>query len=97
MSEKQVACTLVSIYLDSTWLEHAIENKQYKNFRLLIQTYVQSRFSRDRSGTSFSTTFWVWFFKKNASKVIFVILCYKVITDQFPVSNWLYFLRYCAK
>ena len=40
-------------------------------FRLLIQRYAQFQFFRKESGTSFSTTFCIWFFKKNIFHVKF--------------------------
>ena len=42
-----------------------------KNFRILIQRYAELRFFRKASGTSFSTTFCVWFFKKKVSYIMF--------------------------
>ena len=41
------------------------------NFRLLIQRYAQFWVCRKESSISFSTTFCVWFFKRNVSHVIF--------------------------
>ena len=46
------------------------ENYLKFNFRLLIQRYAQFWFFRKGSGTSFSTTFCVRFFKKNISHAI---------------------------
>ena len=42
-----------------------------RNFRVLIQKYAQFRVFGKGSRTSFSTTFYVWFFKKNVSHGIF--------------------------
>ena len=47
------------------------KNKLYKTLRLLIQRNTQFWFFRKGSGNSFSTTFFVWFFKKNVSHVMF--------------------------
>ena len=45
-----------------------------QNFRLLNQRYAQFWLFRKMSGNSFSTTFYVWFFKKNVSHVTFILL-----------------------
>ena len=56
-------CSLVSKYFDSPQL--AIQWKQtVQNFRLLILRYAQFEFFRKGSGTSFSTTFCVYFSRK---------------------------------
>ena len=62
-------CSLILIYFDSPQL--GIQEKQtVQNLRLLIQRCAQSWVFRKRSGNSFSTTFCVWFFKKNVSHML---------------------------
>ena len=56
----------------AAWFQHILialnfpyyKNKLYKMFRLLIQKCAQFPFFRKGSGTSFSTTFYVWSFAK---------------------------------
>ena len=71
MREKQVVFTLVLKYCDSPPLGHTIK-KLYET-RDLIQR-LNFDFFRKRLGTSFSSRFYVWFFKKNVSHVIFYYL-----------------------
>ena len=63
----------------STW--YTIK-KTISNIRLLIQRYAQFWFFTKGSGSSFSTTFCVYF------------SCYILLTDQISFSDWLYVLRY---
>ena len=69
MRKKQVVCSLVSIYFDSP--QPGVQQKQpVKKFWQLIQRYAQFWFFKKGSGNSFSTTFCVSFFQKNAFYVI---------------------------
>ena len=60
--------TLVLIYLGRPWLEHTIKTNSL-HYRLLIQRYPQCWFFIKGSGRSLSTTFCVWFFKKNIPRI----------------------------
>ena len=59
---------LISMCLDGPSAYN--ENETVWNFRLLGQRYTQSRLFRKGSGKSFSTTFYVWLFKKIVSHVM---------------------------
>ena len=64
-----MVCSFVLIYFDSHQL--CIQWKQTVfNFRLLIERYAQFWFFRKGWEKSFSTTFYVWFFKNNVSHLI---------------------------
>ena len=54
--------------------------------RLLIQRYAQFQLFRKGPGNSFSTIFWVWFFKKNVSHVIFYSLA--IFHCPFAFTSW---------
>ena len=64
MRKKQVVYNLVSISFDSLQLGMQLK-ETVLNFRLLIRRYSQSWFFRKESGKSSSSTFCIWFFKKN--------------------------------
>ena len=63
----------------------------------MTQRYAQFWLFRKGSGNSFPTIFYVWFFRKNVSDVIF---CYVTdqasLSDQVSLSDCFYFLRYWA-
>ena len=78
-----MVCNLVSIYFDTRQV--SIQQKQSAlNFRLLIQRYAQFWFFRKGSGSSFPTTFCVWFFKKCVSLVTFYYKFHCLIV----VTSW---------
>ena len=58
------------------------------NFRLLTQRYSQFWYFKKGSGTSFSTTFCAWLFKKN------FFPCYILLTDRISLPDCISFLRY---
>ena len=64
------------------------KSKLYKMLDYWSRDMLNFNFPEKGSWASFSTTFCVWFFKKNIS-------CYILLTDQFSMPDYFYFSRYC--
>ena len=82
MRQKQEVRTLVSTYFRTFGLGYTTKSKCTK-FQAVIQRYAQFK---KRSWTSFSKKVCEWFFKKN--------ICHVILTDQIPLPDCLYCLRY---
>ena len=77
----------VALYFNSPQL--AInKNKLYETLGYWSRDMLKFSFFSKGPGTSFSTTFSVWFFKAN------VFSCYILLTDQILLYDYLYLLRY---
>ena len=61
----QLSFNIIWIALNLVYNKEKLES-----IRLLIHRYTQFWFFREGCGNSFSTTFYVWFFKKNVSHII---------------------------
>ena len=94
MRWKLVVCSLVPICFGNSQI--AIQkSKLYKTLEYWFRDMLKVAFSEKRSGTSFSITFCVWFFKKNVSHVPFYYLtkfpCLIAFTSR-DIGQYVYYI-----